>query len=116
MNRRNFNKNSLLSILGLSASAPCLSQVLKEPEQNVDYLQQLKSQNGLILQLTDKKFATINKDSKQFILTYDVLAGSIETEEKIYHLINNKGKQIQLFMKPLASGQLQAVFNQRTHA
>ncbi|MCB1584353.1 MAG: hypothetical protein R3E90_11875 [Marinicella sp.] len=116
MNRRNFNKKSLLGVLGLSASAPILAEAIKSPEKNVDHLLKLKGKDGLVLHLRDKQFATKNQDNKQYILTYDVLAGDVMTEEMIYDLIDNRGKKVQLFMKPVGDGQLQAVFNQRTHA
>ncbi len=116
MNRRNFNQTSILGLLSLSGSTSLLAKTASATQKNHDHLSMLKSHDGLVLSLADKQFATRDQDHKQFILTFDVLAGITKSEESIYQLIDANNKAIQLFMKPVNSNQLQAVFNQRTHA
>ena len=66
--------------------------------------------------LVNRGWLLMNKDRKQFILTYDVENNVSPLEEKIYDLKLASGHKQQVFMTPIGDNQLQAVFNWRLNA
>ena len=110
MIRRDFLK-SLFGTCALS-SVPALSlaSTQESTAESYSFNSEYRSEEGLELNLTDICCATRNQDKNQFILTFDV-RGNQPLTEKIYKLIDNKGKQQVLFMSPVAENQLHAVFN-----
>ena len=113
MNRRHFAQ---LSMAGLILGHPfkhvwALSASTQPPSMTT-----LKSKDGMILKLYDKQHPTADQDQSQYILTFDVFKNKQPLDEKIYELYDQHGRLHHMFMSPINHGQLQAVFNLRTHA
>lgn len=115
MKRRNFTQSVLASVgvmslpVGVSLAAQFNVDDLKNSKQ-------LTSKEGLKLKLKQHIYPTKNKDSKQFILTYDVKNRTETLSERIYELTTATGQVQQLYMTPINSNQLQAVINWRLNA
>ncbi len=115
MNRRNFAKSVIITagasaFIGRPVSASTVNQTKFETGH------QMRSDEGLKMTLSDHELPTLNKDQKQFVLTFDVDDPSERLQEKIYHLTDRNGKRHEIFMSPINNKQLQAVFNWRVHA
>ena len=114
MNRRDFNTTAFLGMIGLTTGQSVLAQSLSE--SRADNYSMLRSQDGMLLKLYNKQFATADKDQDQFILTFDVFKQRDLLTERIYELVDEHGNKHAIFMTPVNHNQLQAVFNHRTHA
>ena len=115
MKRRNFTQ-SIIATLGVSSIPMGVTLAAKTPVVELQKNEKILLKDGLILNLNQQVHPTRNKDSKQFILTYDVKNNTVPLEEKIYDLKLANGQSHQVFMTPVADDQLQAVFNWRLNA
>ena len=115
MKRRNFAK-SVIAAVGVSSLPLGVSLAIEPSVKALQTAKTLKSNEGLVLKLNQQEHPTLNKDRKQFILTYDVEGISSPLQEKIYELKFSNGENQSVFMTPVNEKQLQAVFNHRLNA
>lgn len=118
MNRRKFAQ-SIASVLGVS-TLPFSASIAQQMNLNKTQMflrdnKKIMTKEGLSLSLNKHEHATLNKDDKQFILTYDVMNKKVKGE-KIYDVKSQTGEKHQVFMTAINDNQLQAVFNWRLNA
>ncbi len=114
MNRRKFNTTAFIGLFGLNTSPALLAQSLNEINHGTHT--QLRDREGMLLKLYQKQYATKDKDQAQYILTFDVFKQNKTLTERIYQLVDERGRKHDIFMTPINHNQLQAVFNHRTYA
>jgi hypothetical protein len=116
MNRRKF-ATTVMGTLGVSVlSCPSLASITKPNQVNFEAGHQMKSDDGIKMTLSGHSLPTVNKDNKQFVLTFDVHNPNGSLDEKIYHLTDHNGQKHQIYMSPVDKNKLQAIYNWRTNA
>lgn len=115
MKRRNFTQ-SVMAGVGLSSLPLGVTLATQSSKHALQEQKEITSKDGLKLKLNQRVHPTNNKDRKQFILTYDVQNSVVPLLEKTYELKMANGDVHQVYMTPVNSNQLQAVFNTRLNA
>ncbi len=117
MNRRKF-ATTVMGTAGISmfVTGSATAAIKSTNQVKFEAGHQMRSDDGLKMTLSGHQLPTQNKDQKQFVLTFDVDNPGERLQEKIYRLTDHNGQQHEMFMSPVDSNQLQAVFNWRIHA
>ena len=115
MKRRKFAQ-SVMAAVGVASLPMGVSIAAHSPAHALNTSENIITDDGLKLKLKQKTHPTKNKDSKQFILTYDVENSMSPLVERTYDLKLASGNKHQVFMTPVGENQLQAVFNLRLNA
>jgi len=115
MKRRKFTQ-SLFAAASFSSMPMCVSLAANTPLHELQKFKDVTTSEGLRLSLKRQVYPTLNKDNKQFILTYEVKNKGVPLVEKIYDISIKGSKSHQVYMTPVAENQLQAVFNRRLNA
>lgn len=115
MKRRNFAQTAAAVLL--VTNLPVTASVVKTPNViRLQKFQKLKASNGLILEAKEHLHATKKIDDKQFIVNFKVKSSHADLPEGSYEFLSDKGKKVNLYLSPVNSKEMQAVFNLRTYA